>query len=93
MTIEQMPTALELLLNEVKWLRGELQEMREQQPINETPIAGKVLRERLGISDVQEIRLRNRGELPFLQVGGNYRYNWTEVLKAFENKANNKKNR
>jgi hypothetical protein len=46
----------------------------------------EVLCQRLGITHPTAIRWRQRGKIPFLQIGSAIRYDWQNVLKSLEQK-------
>lgn len=81
-TFEKIPAALQEMQTLLFELKNELQEIRANQPINETPITGVELRKRLQISRPTEIEMRKRGKLPYLMVNGHYRYLWQDVIKS-----------
>ncbi|WP_346239399.1 hypothetical protein ABDK00_006780 [Niabella insulamsoli] len=84
-SFEQMPSAISVMTGMIADLQTEVRALRSAQPINEPPIDGAELRKRLNISRPTEITMRNKGKLPFLTVNGQYRYQWTTVLKALSN--------
>lgn len=47
-------------------------------------ISGSELQKRLDISEPTLIRWRQKGKIPYLQLGASIRYNWHEVIKALE---------
>ena len=53
------------------------------------PLNGKELCDYLGISEPTLIRYRNKGKIPYLIIGDQYRYNISAVTKALE--VNSKK--
>lgn len=81
-TFEKIPAALQEMQTLLFELKNELQKIRANQPINETPITGVELRKRLQISRPTEIEMRKRGKLPYLMVNGHYRYLWQDVIKS-----------
>lgn len=85
-TFEQMPQALQTMQASINELNTKIEQLQANQPINEPPITGDVLRARLSISRPTEIDMRKRGKLPYLMVNGNYRYHWPTVLKSLSNK-------
>ncbi len=54
--------------------------------IQTTPriVDAKELQEILGISEASLIRYKKKGIIPFLKIGGSYRYNVDRVLKSLE---------
>lgn len=66
---------------------GRLQFNRDPEP---EIIDGAELRKRLNISEPTAIRWRQKGRIPYLQIGSNIRYNWREVIKALEVPTNKK---
>lgn len=87
-TFEKLPEAVAEMRQTLAIIADQLNEIKSNQPINEPPINGTTLRERLGISKPTEIAMRRRGKLPFIMVNGHYRYDWQQVLKALQ-KVNN----
>ena len=85
-SFERMPAAIGDVLTQLSELRSEVKALRESQPINEPPIDSKTLCERLGISHVTLIKLRKSKRIPYIQVAGNYRFNYQLVLKALNNR-------
>lgn len=49
-------------------------------------IDGKILMQRLNISEPTLIRWRKKLKIPFLQIGTSIRYDWIKVLNALEKK-------
>ena len=82
MTFEQLPAAIEKMQATLAEIQLKLDSISDQNNWNEPPISPKVFRERLGISEPTEIRMRKRMDIPFLEVGGHYRYIWADVIKA-----------
>lgn len=89
-TFESLPALVNTMQQSLTTLCEEVQQLRSQQPVNESPIDSKELMARLAISEPTLIRMRKRKAIPFLEVCGHYRYIWQDVLKAL---ANNKKAR
>lgn len=85
-SFEQMPQALVKMQATIEDLNTKIDRLEANQPINENPITGEVLRARLSISRPTEIDMRKRGKLPYLTVNGQYRYHWPTVIKALSNK-------
>ena len=56
----------------------------------EKPITTAELCEFLGITEPTVIRLRKRGKIPFLQIGGSIRYNKSNVVQALEKNSTSK---
>lgn len=56
-------------------------------PIGESLIDSKTLRQRLGITPPTEIKMRKQKRLPFVMVGGNFRYDWAAVVNALTVKS------
>lgn len=48
------------------------------------PITTKELCELLNITEPTIIRWRNKGKIPFMRIGGSFRYDIEAVLKALE---------
>lgn len=84
-TFEAMPDAIEQLQATVQSLYDEVKQIRKELPVNEPPIHSKELMKRLGISEPTLIRMRKQKKIPFLEVSGNYRYVWHDVMKALQN--------
>ena len=57
----------------------------------EKPITTAELCSFLGITEPTVIRLRKRGKIPFLQIGGSIRYDKASVVQALEKNASSKK--
>lgn len=83
-SFEQMPAAIEQMQVQIQNLIVEIKQLRNEQPVNDPPIDSKVLMQRLAISEPTLIRMRKRKEIPFLKICGQYRYVWTEVVKALQ---------
>lgn len=47
-------------------------------------VDAKELQEILGISEASLIRYTRKGIIPFIKIGGSYRYNVDQVLKSLE---------
>lgn len=86
LTFDAMPALMQTMYQKVISVSEDLLALRMQQPINELPIDSKELMVRLAISEPTVIRMRKRGDIPFLEVCGNYRYLWPEVLLALASK-------
>ena len=56
----------------------------------EKPITTAELCSFLGITEPTVIRLRKRGKIPFLQIGGSIRYDKAGVVQALEKNSNSK---
>lgn len=63
----------------------------EQAGANPEIIDTKELLLRLGLSEPTVIRYRQKGVIPFLQVGSAIRYDYQKVLDALEKKKGNRK--
>lgn len=50
----------------------------------------KGIQELLGISEATLIRAKKRGEIPFMTVCGSHRYCVDKVIKALEERSNNR---
>lgn len=91
LTLEGMPAMMQMMYQDIITLREDFKALRMQQPVNEPPIDGKEMLIRLDISEPTLGRMRVRGEIPFLEVGGNFRYLWPDVLLALASKKKGKK--
>ncbi len=85
-TFEKMPETLEQLQATINNLCLEVKQLRAQQPINEPPIDSKELMKRLQISEPTLIAMRKRNDIPFINVRGNYRYVWQDVISSLQQK-------
>ena len=71
-------------------LQNELQNISHgTNTVGSKPVTGKELCDYLHISEPTLIRYRNKGKIPCLVVGDQYRYNIEQVVKALE--VNSKK--
>ena len=85
-SFESLPLLVQTMNKALTDLCSEVQQLRALQPINEPPIDGKELMTRLAISEPTLIRLRKRNDIPYLEVLGQYRYVWSDVLAALAKK-------
>lgn len=60
-------------------------------PNNEPPITTKELCKFLNITEPTAIRLRQRGTIPFFQIGSAIRYDKKEVIESLRRNERNKK--
>ena len=71
-------------------IKEELQAIPKQEGGYDTdPVSCIVLCKFLNITEPTLIRWRNKGKIPFMQIGGRYRYDKNAVAKALE--SGNKK--
>lgn len=54
----------------------------EKKSVNEPPVTTKQLCKYLGISEPTAIRWRQKGKIPFFQIGSAVRYDKNEVMEA-----------
>lgn len=88
MNLEQMPNALVDVQASIKQLDEKMAALLAQKwERQEPPINSKELMRRLEISEPTLIRMRKAGKIPFMNIGGQYRYDWEDVLVALKSKS------
>lgn len=68
-------------------LRQEVQELRnilQTKEVESEIIDREELCKRLDITETTAITWQNKGKIPALKIGAQYRYNWPAVIKALE---------
>lgn len=82
-----MTNPFEQISNEINGLhlvlaaiRAKIEGMGSYDPLE--VITGEELKNRLDISETTLKRYRDAGKIPYVQVGGQFRYNYPEVIKA-----------
>lgn len=71
-----------LMMDAVKWA---VENMPKTQVVSEQKldvVTGDELKKRLQISEVTLKKYRNQGRIPFMIVGGQYRYSYPDVIKS-----------
>lgn len=89
-SFDTLPQELARQGKQLEKLEQMLQVLLGQKTESEQPITGKILMQKLGISAPTLICMRKRGDIPFIKVRGQYRYSYSAVLTALQNKKGGK---
>ena len=83
--IEDLPLMVAKLGIEITALTELVKSLKDQGGITsvEDPIGSAELMKRLNISYPTLLRMRKNGELPFLKVRSQYRYNWQKIANNY----------
>ena len=82
-TFDSLPTMVGELQQQVQQLQQQVQQLQHEPPPVEL-INGRQLCKRLQISEPTLIRWREAGRIPYLAIGGAYRYDLNAVIKALK---------
>lgn len=80
-----LPEVVENIKSEQAEIKKMLSILLGQKREIEKPIDSRELKMRLDISEPTLIAMRKRGDIPYINVRGNYRYVWSDVLTALNN--------
>lgn len=82
-----------LMMDAVKWAVENMPQTTVVPEKQLDVVTGDELRKRLQISEVTLRKYREQGRIPYLLVGGQYRYNFREVVAALTVKTSRARGR